>query len=303
MAKVLYIAGYGRSGSTVLDVILGAHAKITSIGEATYLLNDWLTSNRYCSCGELYSNCAFWKGLFHGTHPPIETARLVRRMERWSFLPRLLLDLVPEGDKRAYKEFQERFFSHIVSATGKPIVADSSKSAQGAVGRLLALKRIAGHDVYVIHLVRNGFAAMESLLLRGSNWSLEGYTGNRKRPALWYTMGWLHANLWSSLLGRTLGHERYLMIRYEDLMREPASVLRKVAAFAGFDPRELIERVLRNDAFHVGHLVGGNRVRLQREIRLKRTSSESPGMKLKPFHRLTFALVAGWLNRLYGYDG
>ena len=42
--KVLKITGLGRSGSTILDVVLGNHSQIESVGEASNLIrNGWIS--------------------------------------------------------------------------------------------------------------------------------------------------------------------------------------------------------------------------------------------------------------------
>src|SRR3712207_469193 len=80
--KVLKITGLGRSGSTILDVVLGNHPDIESVGEASNLIrNGWISRESLrgipkdrlrrpiCTCGKrldvLYVDtpdeaCPFW---------------------------------------------------------------------------------------------------------------------------------------------------------------------------------------------------------------------------------------------------
>ena len=44
---IIYIAGYGRSGSTVLDIMLGDHPRIFSGGELTYLFDDYKRARHF----------------------------------------------------------------------------------------------------------------------------------------------------------------------------------------------------------------------------------------------------------------
>ena len=37
--QIIYIMGYGRSGSTLLDIILGNHPEIQSLGEVALFYN------------------------------------------------------------------------------------------------------------------------------------------------------------------------------------------------------------------------------------------------------------------------
>ena len=57
--KLIYIAGYGRSGSTILDIILNNSGKIGGFGEITQFLSDY--KDYKCSCGATFMNCEFWK--------------------------------------------------------------------------------------------------------------------------------------------------------------------------------------------------------------------------------------------------
>ena len=300
--KVIYIAGYGRSGSTVLDIILGNHSQITGLGEVTYLADAYTSSSRTCACGSPYGRCSFWKD-FSSSPPDAELARLLRKVQDLFFIFRLLLGWFTKRDSDAYRSYHNQLFGHVESQTYKPIIVDSSKSARKVAGRFLALHRLAGEDVYVVHLVRNGLATMESLTLTGSNWALEGRIRPPKWPGLRAAFGWALTNLWTSLLGRFLPPDHYMRLRYEDLAADPAGSLRKIGRFCGFDPEELIVRIDRNDYFQVGHLVGGNRIRLQSAIKLRPANPRPQGGRLRVSHRLMFSFTGAWLNRQYGYRG
>jgi hypothetical protein len=303
MTKILYIAGYGRSGSTVLDILLGNHSEITGVGEVTYLLDDYADTGRQCSCGMPYAECNFWKNFFPHGAPSSGLPQLVRKMETLSSLPRLLLGSITRKDRDAYRVYQAKLFGHVVSQTGKSIVVDSSKSARRVAARFLALSRLGGQDVYVLHLVRNGLATMESLTVTGSNWALEGCAQAPQWSGLRAAIGWVSTNVWTSVLGRFGSPNRYMLLFYEDFVADPATALRKIGQFCGFNAEELIARIDRNDYFQVGHMVGGNRVRFQSAIKIQLAGTRSGSSLLKPHDRLIFEFMGGWLNRHYGYDG
>src|SRR5829696_6445990 len=83
--KVLKIAGLGRSGSTILDIVLGNHPRIESVGEVGNLMrNGWVSRESLrgidprrlrvpiCTCGKrldvLYVDapdeaCPFWSSV------------------------------------------------------------------------------------------------------------------------------------------------------------------------------------------------------------------------------------------------
>ena len=48
--KVLFVGGFGRSGSTLLDNVLGQVDGFASCGEISYLWDRGLEQDRLCSC-------------------------------------------------------------------------------------------------------------------------------------------------------------------------------------------------------------------------------------------------------------
>src|SRR5437868_14942502 len=59
--KLVYIASSGRSGSTVLELLLGAHSACWTLGEFHVL--PWLlrTNVKPCGCGSAVAQCSFWR--------------------------------------------------------------------------------------------------------------------------------------------------------------------------------------------------------------------------------------------------
>src|SRR5438270_11044874 len=60
MTKVLYLAGTGRSGSTLLARILDRNDGVFAAGELRYFWQRGLLEDRLCGCGEPFSRCPFW---------------------------------------------------------------------------------------------------------------------------------------------------------------------------------------------------------------------------------------------------
>jgi len=58
--KVLYITGWGRSGSTILDNIMGQIDGFFSVGELRYIWDRNLIENRLCGCGVPLEECPIW---------------------------------------------------------------------------------------------------------------------------------------------------------------------------------------------------------------------------------------------------
>ena len=186
--KVLKITGSARSGSTVLDVVLGNHPDIESVGEVNKLVRTgWISRESLrgidpkrlrrpiCTCGKrldvLYVDtpdeaCPFWSSVrrewversdgdsIEG-YPKLQDAFELKR--RW---PRLLYEKRrPSAAFRSYARLTRAFFESIRAVSGEPVIVDSTKSPV----RAFALGMIPGIDLYVVHLVRDGRGVIASL--------------------------------------------------------------------------------------------------------------------------------------------
>ena len=60
---VIYIAGYGRSGSTLLERILNCNKKLFALGEIANLLSLINDRDSLCSCGRYIYQCEFWSNI------------------------------------------------------------------------------------------------------------------------------------------------------------------------------------------------------------------------------------------------
>ena len=56
---IVYVGGYGRSGSTILGLLLGQHEACVHFGEFGVIWSA-LKRNRSCTCGSKLYNCEFW---------------------------------------------------------------------------------------------------------------------------------------------------------------------------------------------------------------------------------------------------
>jgi hypothetical protein len=62
--RVIYIAGLGHSGSTILDMSLGTITGVVGLGELKTLLDEKSRERHYtsvCSCGKKATECDIWK--------------------------------------------------------------------------------------------------------------------------------------------------------------------------------------------------------------------------------------------------
>ncbi len=56
---VIALLGYGRSGSTLLDAVLGQHPDLVGVGELVQLHREGWHLNNYFACGARARDCPF----------------------------------------------------------------------------------------------------------------------------------------------------------------------------------------------------------------------------------------------------
>ena len=274
--KILYIAGYSRSGSTLLDMMLGRHPAFAATGELTYLLDDAQTPTRICSCRRPYRACPLYGPWLASPHGLRAEAFNLRRFENRSSLARLIARRVSPSDAVRYRDIQVDLFSSIAQRSGARVVVDSSKSARDAAARPLALARLAGLPVYVLHLTRDPRSVVESYLRNGSNWVAEGHRSSQALETYRPIIGWRLANRVALSLKTYMGEDRYLHLRYEDLVADPTTALDRIGQFVGEDMKTLAFEIDQGVPLTAAHHVGGNRARFSGEpLRLGPTQRAS----------------------------
>ena len=303
---VLYIMGAPRSGSTLLDIVLGAHPDVVSVGELSKLPEAGPGGNRDCACGEHGSACPFWRAVRKqwserlGRDPEDSFAdgqRLYTRPTRLNSLPPPLLSQGggrPDGLARFLEELGALYHA-IASVSGKRVIVDSSKSP----ARALALVRVSGLDVRLVHLVRDGRGVVHSL---GQSFARNREAGLRRdiapQSAWRSSWGWRRVNQSCEKL-LALAETEGITLRYEDLVSRPAKSLGRVGARVGLDFGDVAAALEAGSALPVGHLIAGNRLRMGGEIRLD--ADERWRREMRAGSRRVFWLVAGDVARRYGY--
>jgi hypothetical protein len=268
--KVLYVIGYGRSGSTIIGNILGELEDAVHVGELRSLWGLGLLGRRVCGCGLPIRSCEFWSRVAKaglgapgaGDIDPREARRLQRevvRLRTTRSMLRLGGDLAHgSADLRAYAAIVERTYRGIAEAAGASFVIDTSKHV--ADGALLTL--LPGLDVTFVHLVRDPRAVAYSWqrVLRSPG---EGVREQMPRHGA-FTSGrsWVATNLGAHAVGRAVGPRRSIVIRYEDFATTPRATCERILEMVGHSPVGLPFDGDHAVALGGNHTAGGNPTRL-----------------------------------------
>lgn len=74
--QIIYIAGYGRSGSTLLERILAAHAGVEGLGEVEHLTRARDLHAASCGCGRPLADCELWGPVIAALEGEFDFARV-----------------------------------------------------------------------------------------------------------------------------------------------------------------------------------------------------------------------------------
>lgn len=260
---LLYIAGSSHSGSTLLDMLLGSHPRIESVGEAKKIAavaaQMRAGGEPLCTCRETVAACAFWRATM-----PQDPETL-------------------KSDAEANADF----FRHVLRVGGKQIALDSSKSPGRA--RMLAKSQL--FDLTVVHLVRDSRAVAHS------NRRKQAKTAGGRNPdydLVPTVRGWNKLNLRARRLFRGEA-VRHLPVRYEDLTRDPATVLRGVLSAVGLSWHESVLRY--REQIH--HNIEGNRMRMGSDSTIRADDEYLRAMTARDWWTATLLSWRGL--RAFGY--
>lgn len=307
---VLDIGGWGRCGSTLLDMMLGQIDGFVSAGEVRELWLRGCAEDRPCGCGSPFSRCEFWRQVGQeafGGWDRLDLTTMLRvryRRDRTWALPALLARRRGEldDDLRHYVDALARLLRSIAVVAGARVVVDSSKLPT----HTLLLHRATDLDVRLVHLVRDSRGVAHSVHKQVVKTVSEG------EPTLLPRHGSvtcaLRYDLYNGAHHVLAARERregrtMLRVRYEDLVEDPARWLLDVARHA--DPTvgpelPFLDRGTREVSLAPSHLVDGNPVRfVQGPVPLREDGAWRSSLRAGE-RRLVTALTLPLVAR-YGY--
>ncbi len=305
---VLYIAGTGRSGSTVLANILGEVDGVFTAGEVRYLWQRGLREGRLCGCGVPVRECPVWGDVLTRTGQLDDAGRIdgivsmLKRTGRIRNLPAILAGHVRPGidPARSPANTADRaalagVYATLAEVTGSRVIVDSSKLP--AYANVLAAT--PGIDLRVVHLIRDPRGAAFSwssrkALADGAERATMEQIGPAKSAMLWDV--W---NMAGGLLFRG-GPDRYLRLRYEDFVADPPGAVRRILAMVGMEDAVLPFVGPAEARTTTNHSVAGNPDRLRSGLITLRPDDRWRSAMAQRDRRLVGVLTSPLLLR-YGY--
>jgi len=173
MAKLIYVGGFGRSGSTLLEYLLASHPGVLACGEVGRHPLKWRT-RKGCTCGRQALECPVWA--------PFQFAP--RKAERWDH----------ERLTHALAEHAAASFTAMV---------DSSKTAGGSWRVPFQLRQRLSDSFVLMHIVRDPRAVCWSTIRTPLERRKKGRTvASGWNRCLRTAFGWLTANFVCEVFGK-----------------------------------------------------------------------------------------------------
>lgn len=244
--KIIYIASDVRSGSTMLDYLLGNHPDAVGVGEIRYLYTHIIREGKgdkhgwACSCGEAIETCSFWKPVLEraqekGGNPwnddtgyVLKSGRKLKNLltlsalifpfpvyQRW-LVKRTQLDLQSQKNLAHCARYMEG-----IEQIYNKVIIDSSKKGKQLVNLLKALETYPDSELKVIHLIRDP---------RATTWSKVKRQGLKHSPWNFFRsmVSWVTENAEIRLAKAIFPEQHWLTVRYEDLCKDLDGTLSRI---------------------------------------------------------------------------
>ena len=286
--SIVYVTGWGRSGTTVLNRVMSGPAVI-GVGELRWLWRRGVVERQSCSCGNQWDGCPLWeptvRRLARDAGADAETfAREADRLGRRAAGPWSLSTsgAFVKGDRARYVDVLRRLYETIAEVADARVVVDTSKHAGHAV-----LARETGLNAVLVHLVRDPRAVVWSHHRRRDVPEGVAARSPRPHPAPYVAVRWTLRNMAAELAVKP-----DLRVRYEDMVDRPVDALGSLWSAIGIPPTSA--------SGGASHIIAGNLNRFDAApLQLRR---DDEWIRLQPRgQRVVTTLLALPLLRRYGY--
>jgi hypothetical protein len=303
---IIFIGGYGRSGSTLLDRLLGQLDGGFSLGEVRHAWSRSFGDNQLCGCGEPFRDCSFWNrvvDLAFGGFNEIDLDRIQNlrgKVDRVRFAPLLAFPrLRPPSfsvNLEEYLHILQRLYTAVFEVSNSRVLVDSSKDfLQGAM-----LLNMPETDLHFIQLVRDSRAVAHSWTRKRERPEVQGESANMPRyTVLRSGFEWSYKNLIVEVF-RSMSDSNQLL-RYEDFVNNPEKTIKDITRCALGE--EKVPGKMSGHTVEIGdnHTVSGNPMRFKRgEIEI--LNDKNWKMRMGSDKKKVVTGVTWPLLKRYGYS-
>lgn len=271
---LIFVAGWGRSGTTLLGNLLASKFNGLMVGEVRYLWDRGLEQKRICGCTERIVDCELWMNSVpeEAMRVPDIMSRKVGSKARWlqviNFLP---------GGHYIYRALCGRelnllnlLYKNLLASAPNNVLVDTSKSPFYATSLALS----AENKIRFIHILRN--PAGVAFSWQRVKQTLDSEHGTDEFPRYGIvrsSIQWLIVNI-LCMWCRVMPNIEYYKIFYEDLVTNPTAEFEGLATFIRLDDDQ--------EGRCSNHSVSGNPIRFVdvRELKMQADAEWKTGLPL-----------------------
>lgn len=275
--QVIYISGYGRSGSTLLDIILGNHPKVISTGELANVVSFGVLGNHVINHSGQFSENKFWMAVLadlEGRLPIIDWGYILRLEEKYCTptVGNYFFSLFPKGERCELTNFYAELLISIRSVSECNFIIDSSKSPV-RLNLLKSSKNISVFNIFLIKDLRGICASLSrkwsANMARGIPYDIPAITP-RHTIAKWFLI-----NIAAIFVSYQIPKRLKTRISYEDLIDHPKAIIENVTEQLCIPFDQKFDDALVNNEFEVSEtIVSGNRLRMQPSVKIQRGATD-----------------------------
>ena len=233
---LIYIAGYGRSGSTLLGRILTLNPEVVDLGEVMTVTRYLDRPHYRCSCGSKPLECPVWGPALRQVDP--KHARFAGREEHLALL------------------------EEIARTAPAKYLVDSSKTAGSHANLPFHLSRQLSFPTELVHLVRDPRAVLWSVFRRTGKKTAPKNPVSRFFLAMKIALSWTYANFAAEMF-RISAPDRYTRVVYDRILQEGLPGWLHTVV-----PQARLEGVSLSAGPANSHAIGGNFMRKNRQVEI-----------------------------------
>jgi len=269
----VFIVGSGRSGTTWLQRLLLEHPEITGGQESEFFLH--------------FSSC------LRGVQRDDEISRKLGLSVYWaeSDLNKVIMNI-----------WQKTFISMLNQKPGAKILSEKTPSHahhMDVIAKFLPNSKF-------IHIIRDSRSVVSSMLAAEKGWGKSWAPGTAKKCA-WL---WRSSVVAAKKSGNNMPDERYLEVRYEDLLNNTNNELSRIYSYLGVNfNSELLAKIVDKQSMHKQKLSGGTGFKDYKGNDLKEPNGffrkgkvDSWKSELNIFQKLIVWRYTWNILRKFGYD-
>jgi len=270
--EVVFIGGYGRSGSTILDILIGNFEGVVGVGELVNIYQYWIEGNDDKNINEEVH--AFWERVKHAymkrlrERVPIfavdEREHFRDMQKNQKYVESIWFFLATSKRKETYRVSLRSLYEAISEVSGCSTIVDSSKTAWLSAFRPRGLLKVAGLSISCLHVVRHPYQVVLSMK-KGDNVKMEKGSSDVSMlfPVLRGALGWTLANILCFYQCRSYRAEmKSMVLQHENFVDSPMKEVSNISRFVGKDCSSLLDRMDKGEKITSKFLFSGNRVRM-----------------------------------------